>query len=163
MSLLYDELRAMALGHVAREPGDNSLQPTDLVHEAYLRLADQRQKDWQGRTHFMGVAAMAMRRVLVDRGRRRRADKRGGHWERIALSDVARPKQAIEVDLLDLIDALEKLAALNARHARIVELRYFGGLSVEETAEVLGVSARTVKFDWRLARAWLLRELGQDR
>ncbi len=159
MPLVYDELRRLARRYVQRERAQ-SIQATDLVHEAYLRLARDRPQRWQGRTHFLAVAAIGMRRVLVERARARGAAKRGGNPVRVTLDDALAAQPGASVDLLALDGALSALAALDARQARIVELRFFGGLTVEETAEAAGVSPATVKRDWTLARAWLRRALG---
>jgi RNA polymerase sigma factor (TIGR02999 family) len=157
--LLYEELKRVAHRQLRREAPGQTLRTTDLVHEAYLRLVDQTQLTQRGRAYFFAGAARAMRQVLIDRARRRRAAKRGG-----GASDVDIDRATIAVDafaerLLDLDAALEELARLSPRQARVLECRYFGGLSVEETAEALEVSARTVKYDWALARAWLYRVL----
>jgi len=158
MGIVYAELRRLAAHYLSRERTGHTLQPTALVHEAYVRLIDQR-VPWQGRTHFFGVAAQMMRRVLVDHARSRQAEKRGGDGERVTLSAAEGLAQTPGIDLLALDAALEKLGALDERQARIVELRYFGGLTNEETALAIGVSAATVKREWTLARAWLKREL----
>jgi RNA polymerase sigma factor (TIGR02999 family) len=141
-----------------RERSDHTLQPTALVHEAYLRLIDQRGVDWHNRAHFFGIAARMMRRILVDRARRRQAAKRDGAAYRISGSgDLVEAER--DPDLLALNRALDGLEALDPRQARIIELRFFGGLTVEETAEVVGISTATVKREWQTARAWLAREL----
>jgi RNA polymerase sigma factor (TIGR02999 family) len=160
LPFVYGELRAMAARYLRAERGDHTLQPTALVHEAYVRLADQRDVEWRNRAHFLGVAAQAMRRLLVDHARTRGRKKRGSGL-RVPIEEIAEPAAACEadVDLIALDAALERLAALSPQQARIVELRYFGGLSLEETAEVLGVSSMTVKRGWAMARAWLHREL----
>ena len=159
LPLVYDELRALAGALMRHERDGHTLQPTALANEAFIRLIDQKSIDWKNRAHFFALAAQAMRRVLVDHARARGAIKRGGDRRRIALAEDA----AIELDQLDdllaLDEALHKLAGLSERQARIVELRFFGGLSIEETAELIGVSPRTVKGDWRVSRAWLEREL----
>ena len=159
---VYDELRRQAERAMRRE-GEHTLQATALVHEAYLRLVDQRRVEWRNRAHFFGIAAQMMRRVLVDHARARLSHKRGGGAQVVMLSDadVATPSgDADALDVLALHEALERLAALDADQARVVELRYFGGLSIEETAEALSVSPATVKREWAVARAWLRRELG---
>jgi RNA polymerase sigma-70 factor (ECF subfamily) len=157
--LVYDELRALAARCLRRERADHTLQPTALVHEAYLKLVDQAAVAGKGREHFVGIAARAMRQVLVDHARRHSAAKRGGGRRRIMLdSSVASEKQD-PVDLLALDEALERLSALDERQGRIVELRFFGGLTTKEAAELLGVSLSTVEADWRMARAWLHRAL----
>lgn len=163
MPLVYDELHRAAVRAMRGEAVGHTLQPTALVNEAYLRLADQSHPRWQNRAQFFGVAAQLMRRVLVDHARARISEKRGGGERPITLDDVHDVSQPSEqsngVDVLGLHDALEKLAALDPKQARIVELRYFGGLSIDETAEALGISAATVKREWAFARAWLRREL----
>ena len=157
------ELHRQAERAMRREPAVHTLQPTALVNEAYLRLIDQRRVQWRNRAHFFGVAANLMRRILVDHARRRLADKRGGDVQRLSIGDVDPPnpesESAHDVDLLTLHDALERLAALDPKQERLVELRYFSGLTVEETAEALGVSPATVKREWTFARAWLRHEL----
>ena len=162
MPLVYDELRRLAASYFRRERPGQTLQATALVHEAYVRLIGEKAHNWQNRTHFLAIAALSMRQILVQRARARRAAKRGGDPARITLDDqlMAAPgRGADEIDLVALDAALDRLAALNERQARIVELRYFGGLSVEEAAEALEISPATVKRDWTLARAWLKREL----
>jgi RNA polymerase sigma factor (TIGR02999 family) len=161
LPLVYDELRAIAARRMREERVGHTLQPTALVHEAFLRLVDQSRFDWKGRAHFLGVAANTIRLILVDHARRTNADKRGGERGRTPLHDgLASEDPRSEVDLLALEDALEKLARLHPRQARVVELRYFGGLSLEETALVLDCAQSTVAADWALAKAWLARELG---
>ena len=161
MPVVYDELRRLARSYVRRERAQ-SVQATELVHEAYLRLAGGRPQRWRGRTHFLAIAAIGMRRLLVERARARGAEKRGGGRVQVTLDDALVAGPGAAVDLLAVDEALSALAALDARQARIVELRFFGGLTVEETAEATGVSPATVKRDWTLARAWLKRELGAD-
>jgi RNA polymerase sigma factor (TIGR02999 family) len=162
--LVYDNLRryaaALAGGSPAGGAGGGALQPTALVHEAYLRLVDQSRVDWQGRTHFFAVGAEMIRRVLVDDARRRGAEKRGGGWRRVSLDGDNAVTGDTAVDVLALNDALGRLAELDARAARVVELRFFGGLRDEDIGPMLGVSARTVRDDWRMARAWLRDALG---
>jgi RNA polymerase sigma factor (TIGR02999 family) len=158
---VYAELRRQAARAMRRE-GDNTLQATGLVHEAYLRLVDQRRVAWKSRAHFFGIAAQLMRRILVDHARARHAAKRGGGLQQLTLgdADAAVPASADDgVEVVALHETLERLAALDPTQARIVELRYFGGLSIEETAEALDVSPATVKREWAIARAWLRREL----
>lgn len=160
LPLVYDELRAIAERRMRQERIDHTLQPTALVHEAYMRLIDQTRFDWKGRAHFLGVAANTIRLILVDHARKVNADKRGGDRQRTTLSDaIAAEDGRKDVDLLALEDALQKLASLHPRQSRVVELRYFGGLSVEETAVVLGVAPSTVAADWAVSKAWLTREL----
>lgn len=161
LPLVYDELRALARRLMRQQPAGNSLQPTALVHEAYLRLVDHTRTTELGRTHFFNLAAQAMRQVLADHARRRRAAKRGGDRQRVSLGQVAHGSSRADVDVVSLDDALTELTELDARQARIVELRYLAGMTVEETATALGVSPRTVQLDWRMARAWLRRRLGE--
>ena len=167
MALVYNDLRQVARGYLQRERADHTLQPTALVHEAYLRLVDDSQIQWQSRAHFYGVAARVMRRVLVDHARRQAAAKRGGDLARdIPLQDadtIAAPDQGDRVDLLALDDALDSLGRTYPRQSEVVELRYFGGLSPREIGEVLQVTERTVSRDWEFARAWLRRALGSRR
>jgi RNA polymerase sigma factor (TIGR02999 family) len=157
--LVQDELRRIASRHMRRERPGHTLQTTALLNEAYLRLVDQTQVDWRGRAHFFGIAARIMRQILVDHARSAGRDKRGGGMEHLPLDEalVFSPEKSAALTALD--EALERLAAKDARKARVVELRYFGGLSVEETAEVLEVHPNTVVRDWSLAKAWLRREL----
>ncbi len=159
MPLVYDELRRLAGRYMRREREDHTLQTTALVHEAYMKLVEQRSVNWQSRAHFFGIAAHLMRRVLLDHARGHLREKRGGGQQMVSLDEalVFAPGQATA--LVELDGALEKLAALDARQARIVELRFFAGLTVEEAAEVLGVSPKTVKRDWSVAKAWLHGEL----
>ena len=159
LPLVYGELRRLAAQRLRRERPDHTLQPTALVHEAYIRLVDQTRVRWQNRAHFYGVAAHVMRRILVDRARARKADKRGAGWERVTLVSDRTPTASPDVDVLALDDALKRLAALDPQQERIVELRYFGGLTLDETAEVMGISTATVKREWAIARAWLRAEL----
>lgn len=158
--LVYDELRALAHRRLVDERRHDSLQTTALVHEVYLRLVDDTRVTQRGRAYFFAAVSRAMRQVLVDRARRRLAVKRGEGIELVSLDDDQAAVDAYAAELVDLDDALSRLAERSARHARVVELRYFAGLSVEQTAEVLGVSPRTVKSDWAMARAWLFSELG---
>ncbi len=156
--LVYDQLHMVASNLLDKESPDHTLQPTALVHEAYLRLIDQQQVGWNGRTHFFAAASQAMRRVLVDHARRRNAEKRGGKREQLSLDTgllVTYESAAGGADLLDLDAALHKLAEINPMTVRVVEMRYFGGMTIDETAAVLGVSATTVEREWRFARAWL--------
>ena len=161
LPLIYDELRGLAGGYLDRERTGHTLQPTALVNEAFIRLAGQREAGWESKGHFMAIAATAMRRILVDHARGRGAGKRAGGWERVSLAQAIVPAagQAFgREQLLALQRALEKLAELDPRQAKVVELRFFGGLTVEETARVLGVSRRTAEGDWTHARVWLRRE-----
>ena len=162
MPFVYDELRRLARAFLFKERGAHTLQPTALVHEAYLRLVDQRSVSWQNRAHFYGIAASMMRRVLIDHARAHAAEKRGGEAIRLSLDDVHLSLEQRAVGLLDLDEALARLAEMDERKSKIVELRFFGGLSDEEVAEVLGVSTRTVLRDWKKARLWLFRELSQN-
>ena len=159
-ALVYDELRAVASRIMSRERPGHTLQPTVLVHEAYMKLIDQESLRWNDRAHFLAIAARAMRQILIDYARRRGTDKRGGPWKRVTLDDEIALGPGPDLELLDLNSALERLAALDGRAAHVAELRLFGGLSVEEAAHVLSVSPRTIKADWAMARMWLSRELG---
>ena len=165
MPLVYGELRAIAGKQLQRERRNHTLQATALANEAYLRMVDQRDVDWKGRAHFLAVAAEVIRRILVDHARKKGAAKRGGGAAQVTLTlgDVLQaPGDKNEVDVLALDQALKDLSALSDRQSRVVELRFFGGLSVEETAYALGVSERTVKGDWRVAKAWLRERLGES-
>jgi len=157
--LVYNELRRLAGSYMRRERTDHTLQATALVHEAYLKLVEQRSVDWQGRAHFFGVAAQLMRRILIDHARAHLRDKRGGGVIPVPLDEalVFAPEQSSELVKLD--QSLERLAKLDPRQSKIVELRFFGGLTVEQTAEVLGISPKTVKRDWSMAKAWLHGDL----
>jgi RNA polymerase sigma factor (TIGR02999 family) len=157
--LVYAELRRIAAREMRREKPGRTLQTTALVHEAYLRLLKDASLSFENRAHFLGIAAHAMREILIERARARVAQKRGGHAVRVTLEDMLLPTQGPSVDVLALDESLKRLARLDERHARVVELRYFGGLSVEETAAALDLSPATVKRAWTLARAWLYREL----
>jgi RNA polymerase sigma factor (TIGR02999 family) len=159
MPLVHDELHRLAHRYMRRERGNHTLQTSALVNEAYLRLIDQRDMKWQNRAQFFGIAAQMMRRILVDYARKRGFAKHGGDLHAVPLDEVmiVSPQRAAEVVALD--DALSRLAALDQRKSQIIELRFFGGLSIEETAEVLGVSAGTVMRDWTFAKAWLRREI----
>jgi RNA polymerase sigma factor (TIGR02999 family) len=162
---LYPELHKLAAAYMRRERPGQTIQATGLVHEAYLRLVNERNVSWQNRAHFCAIAANAMRQILVERARARLAAKRGGGAGRITLMEelTGAPAEPMhDVDVLALHAALERFAAIDTERARLVELRYFGGLTIEEAAEVLGMSPATVKRSWALARAWLLRELRPD-
>jgi len=161
MPLVYDELRRMAKRYMGQQPHGHTLQTTALIHEAYLRLVGQAEKQWENRAHFFAVAAQAMRHILVDYARSRHSAKRGGEARAVSLEEAAVVSQERAAELVALDDALKELAALSPRQSRVVELRYFGGLSVEETAEVLKVSPDTVMRDWSLAKAWLHHTLSQ--
>jgi RNA polymerase sigma factor (TIGR02999 family) len=161
MPLVYDELRRLANSYLRRERPNHTLQPTELVHEAYLRLIDQQRVSWQNRAQFFGMAATLMRHILVDYARQRRAAKRQGAEYTLTLSQADRFNRQKDVNLLALDDALKSLAAIKPEHSRIVELRFFGGLTIEETAAVLGISHATVEREWSFARAWLRREINR--
>lgn len=162
LPLVYGELRRVAAGYLRRENSGHTLQPTALVNEAYIRLVDQTQVRWQNRAHFLGVAAQMMRRILVDHARGRQAEKRGGEYQKLSLDENIDVSGDRSAELVALDEALDRLAALDPQKSRIVELRFFGGLSVEETAEVIGVSAPTVKRQWRMAKAWLYGQVQQQ-
>lgn len=163
LPVVYDELRAIAANALKHERSDHTLQPTALVNEAFLRLADQTQVNWQGRAHFCAIAAKMMRRVLVNHARRKLASKRQGHAVHVTFADTMLPAVSADpVDVIALDDLMERLAELNPRHARVFELRCFGGLGVKETSQVMNVSQATVKQDWRFARAWLASQLAPE-
>jgi RNA polymerase sigma factor (TIGR02999 family) len=164
MPLVYGELRRLAERHFRKERPGHTLQPTAVVHEAYFRLVDQTRVTWKNRGHFFAVASQAMRRILIDHARAREAEKRGGRAGRGVTLDVgvASPEPVEDVDLIALDEALVRLKALDDAQARIVELRFFGGLSIEETAEVMETSASSIKREFRSARAWLFQELGRE-
>jgi RNA polymerase sigma-70 factor, ECF subfamily len=163
MARLYDELRAIAGAAMCRERAEHTLQPTALVHEAFLKLRSATQIEWRGREHFCGVAAHVMRNVLIDHARQRLAAKRGGRTGRISLENVETPLgPGSTLDLLALDEALTALADLQPRHAQVVEMRFFAGMTIEETATALDASTTTVKADWRMARAWLKSQLADD-
>jgi RNA polymerase sigma factor (TIGR02999 family) len=155
LPLVYDELRRIAAAYMRRERPDHTLQPTALVHEAYLRLIDQQKVDWRNRAQFVGLAAVMMRRILVNHARDRAAAKRWGDAQRVSLTLAAEVLQCPEVDMLALHDALDRLAPIDARKVQIVELKFFGGLTTDEISEVLRVSSATVEREWSFARAWL--------
>jgi RNA polymerase sigma-70 factor (ECF subfamily) len=161
--LVYAELRRLAAHYLRGERADHTLQPTALVHEAYIRLTGLHEVDWQSRSHFFATAATVMRRILVDHARAQNANKREGCRDAISLEEALVVSPARSLQLIALDDALDRLAKLDVRRSKIVELRFFGGLSEEETGEVLGVSARTVKRDWRVAKAWLYNEVNCNR
>src|SRR5712692_5087707 len=163
MPVVYRELRQLAKRQMNRQPPGHTLQTTDLVNEAYLRLVNVDGAAWKDRAHFLAVASRAMRSVLVDYARRRGYAKRGGNPIRVSLSEADQTSEQKSAEVIAVDEALSRLAALDPRKSRIVELRYFGGLSVEESAELLGLSSRTIKREWRWARAWLYRELGEER
>ncbi len=157
--IVYDELRRQARRYLRREKAGHTLQTTALIHEAYLKLVDQRNVQWQNRAHFFGVAAQLMRRILVDHARGKNRDKRGGSAVRVSLADATVLTKGQNLDVVALDEALDRLTKIDEQQSRIVELRFFSGLSVAETAEVLGISTATVKRDWSMARAWLHREI----
>ncbi len=162
--VVYDELRRIAKGYMSRETPGHTLQPTALVHEAFLKLVDQTRADWKGKTHFFAVGAKVMRRLLVDHARERGALKRGAGWQSVTLSEALDPLGGETLDreqLLDLDAALDQLAEIDEREAKVVTRRFFGGLTVEQAAEVIGVSKRTVENDWRHAQAWLRLRLSE--
>lgn len=163
MPLVYEELRRMADYYMRNERQGHTLQTSALVNEAYLRLVDHGNIEWQNRAHFFGVAAQAMRRILVDHARTRNYAKRGGAARHVSLDEAATLAEERAAELIALDDALQQLARMDLRKSRVVELRYFGGLSLEETAEVLGVSIITVTRDWSTAKAWLLREMTRNK
>jgi RNA polymerase sigma factor (TIGR02999 family) len=159
MPLVYEELRRLARQYLQRERPDHTLQATGLVHEAYLRLVDQSNMTWQNRAQFFSVAAQMMRRILVDHARAHQAAKRGGVREKLEFDEALAPSDERAVDLIALDDALQDLVTFDVRKSRIVELRFFGGLSIEEIGEVLAISPRTIRREWRVAKAWLRREI----
>jgi RNA polymerase sigma factor (TIGR02999 family) len=161
LPLVYDELRRLADRVLRGERHDHTLQTTALVHEAYLRLVDQKCVHWRNRAHFLGIAAQMMRRILVDYARGQQADKRGRGEPSMALDEALISAGQRGLDLLALDEALSRLAAIDAQQGRVVELRFFGGLTIEETAEVLDISPATVKRDWTMAKAWLHREISK--
>jgi RNA polymerase sigma factor (TIGR02999 family) len=162
MPLVYQELRRRAAAYLRRERRGHTLQPTALVHEAYLRLVGQNRAAWRNRSHFFAVASQMMRRILVDRARGRKMAKRSGRWARVTF-DEAEIRAAADVDVLDLDAALTRLASFDERKSRIAELRFFGGLTLEEAGDTLGISMATVERDWQAARAWLFKELSPER
>lgn len=159
MPLVYDELRRMAKNYMRSQPSGHTFQTTELIHEAYVKLAKQDGHNWQNRAHFFGVAAQAMRHILVDYARSKKRDKRGGWQERVTLADSMAVSDIRSDQIVALDDALTTLTSLDPRKGRVVELKFFGGLTIEEIAEVLKISADSVKRDWRFSRTWLLREL----
>jgi RNA polymerase sigma factor (TIGR02999 family) len=162
LPLVYEELRRQAAGYLRRERVGHTLQTTALIHEAYLRLIDQKNVHWQNRAHFFGIAAQLMRRILVDHARTRTRAKRGGSNIRVSFNEANALAPSQDLDIVALDEALDRLAQLDAQQSRIVELRFFSGLSVPETAEVLRISPATVKRDWSMAKAWLHRELSGE-
>lgn len=161
--LVYADLRRRAAAQIRRERSGHTLQPTALVHEVYLRLVGQNRAAWRNRTQFLAIASEMMRRILVDRARARKMAKRSGRWARITLADDAAKGGPKEIDVLDLEQALHELSTLDQRKARVAELRFFGGLSLDEVGQVVGTSVATTMRDWQAARAWLFRRLRRDR
>lgn len=161
LSAVYEELRRLAYGYMAKERGDHTLQPTALVHEAYIQLVGWENVTWQNRAHFFAVAARIMRHVLIEHARRKKSTKRGGGWQKIVLDEaISFPSQGRkEFDVLEINEAMDALSELDARQGQIVELKFFGGLTDEETAHAIGVSAKTIQREWALAKAWLRRRL----
>ncbi len=155
MAAIYDDMRRLAESHLRTERQDHTLQPTALVHEAYLKLIDQRTTDWKDRAHFFAIAARIIRRILVDHSRQKKATKRGADLRRISLDHADEPRQETNLDLIALDEALEELSQIDLQQSRIVELRFFGGLTIEEIAEALSVGRRSVDRDWSAAKAWL--------
>ena len=159
LQLVYKEMRKLAASYLQKQRPDHTLQPTALVHEAYLKLIDTSEINWQDRAHFFAVAAQTMRNILVDHARKVNADKRGGDAQKIQLDEAVGLSKKQDVDLIDLDECLTKLAQQDEKQSRIIELRFFGGLTIEETAEVLKISPATVKREWAMARAWLFRQM----
>jgi RNA polymerase sigma factor (TIGR02999 family) len=162
MEVVYLELRRRAAAYLRRERAGHTLQPTALVHEAYLRLVDQHAAAWQNRAQFFGVASQIMRRILVDRARARKTAKRSGQWARVTLDESLAKHQSRDVDVLDLDAALTDLATFDARKSQVAELRFFGGLTLQETGHLLGLSVATVEREWKVARAWLYARLKDE-
>jgi RNA polymerase sigma-70 factor, ECF subfamily len=162
MAAIYQDMRRLAMSHMNGEQSDHTLQATALVHEAYVKLINQRNTDWNDRLHFFAVASQIIRRILIDHARSKMADKRGGGITRVSVADHDVEAPSRDVDVLALDEALRELAVLDERQARIVELRYFGGCTVEEVSELLKIGKRTVDREWRMAKAWLLDRLGDD-
>ena len=159
MEVVYQELRRRAAAYLRRERAGHTLQPTALVHEAYLRLVDQRTTAWQNRAQFFGVASQIMRRILVDRARARKTTKRSGQWARVTLDESLAEHESRDVDVLDVDAALTELATFDARKGQVAELKFFGGLTLQETGHLLGLSVATVEREWKVARAWLYARL----
>lgn len=162
MPVVYDELRRMARRYMSGLPGGRTIQTTELIHGAYLKLAGNEEKDWQNREHFFGVAAQAMRHLLVDYARSKQSQKRGGLAERITLAENYMTSNQCSGEIVALDEALSRLQSLDERKSKVVEMRFFGGLSFEEVAKVLGVSVMTVKRDWSFAKSWLLKEISSE-
>jgi len=163
MPIVYDELRRQAARYLRREQAGHTLQTTALIHEAYVRLVDQHNVQWQNRAHFFGIAAQMMRRILVDHARTKKRAKRGGSGVRVSLADANVAIQSQDLDVVAVDEALNRLAEIDEQQSRVVELRFFSGLTVEETAAVMGISPATVKRDWSMAKAWLHRELSGEK
>jgi RNA polymerase sigma factor (TIGR02999 family) len=161
MPLVYDELRRMAKRFMSGQPSGHTLQTTELIHEAYIKLADKKEKDWHNRSHFFGVAAQAMRHILVDYARAKLSQKRGGAAHQITLDETALISKNNSGEIIALNEALDRLGKMDERKVRVVEMKFFGGLTIEEIARVLQISPETVKRDWKFARTWLLRELAK--
>ncbi len=161
LTVVYEELHDLADGFMRRERTDHTLQPTALVHEAFMKLVDQSRVDWKGKTHFKAVAAQAMRRILIDHARGRNREKRGKGWRRVPMYDAFQLSESSGLDAASLQDSLEKMRALDERQAKVVEFRIFGGMTAEETARMLDVSQRSVERDWKMGQAWLRRELSK--
>ncbi len=159
MPVVYEELHQLAENYMRRENKDHTLQATALVNEAYMRLIDQKRVDWKNRSHFFGIAGQIMRRILVDYARRKLAEKRGGNTKTVSLDDAIVLGKGQSSEILALDEALKKLSEIDPRRGKVVELRYFGGLTVDETAEVMGTSRNTVVRDWNFAKAWLYRQI----
>jgi len=157
--LLYDELRRLAAGYLRRERPDHTLQPTALINETYLRIVNQAEQNWENRAHFLGICAHIMREILVDHARQRNAAKRGGKEKPLPLEAFALPSMSRPLEFVALDEALSRLEAFDPRQSQVVEMRFFGGMSEEEISHVLGVSVRTIKRDWNVARAWLYSEM----
>jgi len=162
MALVYDDLRKLAAWHLQSERPDHTLQPTALVHEVYLKLAAENPVDWRDKAHFFALAAQVMRHILVDYARTRQREKRGGPQTRVTLEDALAFTSPSDPEMIALDDALNAMAEKDPRKSLIVELRYFGGLSIEETAEALGISTTTVRREWTMAKAWLIREMRRE-
>lgn len=162
LNLVYDQFRKLAGNYLRREKSGYSMQATELVHEAYLKLVDQTRVDWKGRSHFYAVGAIAMRRILTDRARSKGRYKRGGKAVRVTLHDDVALARDRDEDVLAIEEALNQLERLNKRHAKVVEMRFYGGLTVDQVAEVLGVSKETVKRDWRICKAWIRQRLAKQ-
>ena len=163
LPIIYGELRRLAAYYMRGEKPGQTIQPTELVHEAYLRLVGQERIEWQGRSHFFAMAATSMRRILVDRARKKMAEKHGGREEKVQLDEALVYSPGKSKDIVSLDEALNRLEKMSPRQSRVVELRFFGGLEMEEIAKIEGVSVRTVKQDWSLARAWLHRDIAKEK